>query len=111
MKIIIWFYYLFVFMPWQIFISSLQVSLAVLFPGRRVKPGVVAIPLALHTDWGIALLANSITLTPGTLTLDVSNDKKFLFVHCLALENPEGFKKEIKRLFERKIIWLEGKRK
>src|SRR4051794_3257684 len=101
MRIFFWFHYIFIFLPWEIFKSSVQVTIAVLFPARNIKPGILAIPLELRTDWGIALLANSITLTPGTLSLDVSGDKKTLFVHCLAVENPDGFRRAIKNVFER----------
>lgn len=111
MRIFLWFHYIFIFMPWEILKSSFQVAFAILFPSKGVKPGFLAIPIDLKSDWAIAVMANSITLTPGTLTVDISKDKKTLYIHCLAIENPEGFKRAIKEVFENKIKRLEGKRR
>ncbi len=108
MKIFYWFHFLFVFFPIELFKSSIQVALIVLFPKDSIKPGIVAIPLKLKTDWGISILANTITLTPGTLTLDVSPDKKTLYVHCIALYDPKEFIRSIQQDFEKKILRLEG---
>lgn len=108
MKIFYWFHYLFVFFPIEVFKSSLQVALIVLFPRDSIKPGIVAIPLKLKTDWGISLLANTITLTPGTLTIDVSADKRFLYVHCIALYDSKEFIRSVQHDFEKKVLRLEG---
>lgn len=54
----------------------------------RIRPGIVRVPTGLKNDFGIALLANSITLTPGTLSVDV-DDKRNLYVHCIHLKNKD----------------------
>ncbi len=105
-----WLHYLFIFFPIELVKSNIQVAIAVLTPSKSLKPGIVAVPIDLKTDWGIVMLANSITLTPGTITLDVSKDKKVLYVHCLALENPGEFVLTIKDTFESKIRKLEGRK-
>ena len=107
MRILFFISYLFFFLPFQIVASSLQVARLILFSPGSIKPAIVAISLDLKSDWAITLLAHSITLTPGTLSLDLSLDKKTLFVHCLALENPHAFVKALKNTFEKKILKLE----
>ena len=108
MRILYWFHYLFIFFPIELIKASFQVALIVLFPKNAIRPGIVAVPLELKTDWGIALLANTITLTPGTLSLDVSKDKKTLYIHCIALGNTKDFVRAVKNDFEKKVLRLEG---
>jgi len=108
MRVFYWIHYIFIFFPLELLKSNIQVAIAVLSPTRSLKPGIVAVPISLKTDWGIVMLANSITLTPGTITLDISADKRVLFVHCMALENPQSFVEAIKDTFEAKIRVLEG---
>lgn len=75
---------LFVLFLWDLLISSLQVARAVLSPGDRVRPRFVTVPLqAARSDLEITLVANYITLTPGTLTVDVSPDRRTLLIHSL----------------------------
>lgn len=107
MRVLLFLHYFFFYLPFQIVLSTCQVALLVLFSKNSIKPGIVAVPLSLKSDWAITLFAHSITLTPGTLTLDLSADKKTLFVHCLALENPHEFVKTLKQTFEDKILKLE----
>ncbi len=83
--------------------SNLRVALSVLSPLDRMKPGIVAIPLDIKSDLEITLLANMITLTPGTLSIDVSDDKEVLYVHGMHVYDLEEFKKEIKDGFERRV--------
>lgn len=109
MRLFYWIHYLFFFFPIELVKSNIQVAIAVLTPKKSIKPGIVAVPTDLRTDWGLVMLANSITLTPGTITLDISQDKKTIYVHCLALENPEAFVQSIRETFEAKIKRLEGR--
>jgi multicomponent Na+:H+ antiporter subunit E len=63
----------------------------------------VAIPLDLQSDEGITTLANLITLTPGTVTLDVSSDRKTLYIHAFDASDPEGLVRDTKERFERRV--------
>lgn len=83
--------------------ASFQVLFSILKPSL-LRPGVIAIPLDLTNDAQITLLGNLITLTPGTLTLDVSTDKKVIYVHSIRVDDPEAFRQEIKNGFERRIL-------
>lgn len=61
-------------------------------------------PLDVETDLEITLFANLVTLTPGTLSLDVSKDRKTLFVHVMYLEDEEQFRRELKDGLEKRLI-------
>lgn len=87
----------------EMVVSSLRVAWDVVTPRDRSRPGVVAVPLDLEHDTAITLLANVVTLTPGTLSLDVSEDRRTLFVHGMFVDDPEQFRREIKDGFERRI--------
>ncbi len=92
----------------ELVLSSIRVSKEILKPNLQLTSGVVGIPLeAAETDVEITLLANIITVTPGTLSLDVSDDKKTLYVHSMYITSDiEGFKKEIKNGYEKQILRL-----
>ncbi|MCY1719690.1 Na+/H+ antiporter subunit E [Prolixibacteraceae bacterium Z1-6] len=69
-------------------------------------PGIVAIPIELKSNVGILTLVNLITMTPGTLSLDLSEDKKTLYVHGMHVKDHESFVAEIKSLENRLKLFL-----
>jgi multicomponent Na+:H+ antiporter subunit E len=95
-----------VFFAAELFLSNLRVAADVLSPRPRRRPGVVAVPLEATEDVEITLLANLVTLTPGTLSLDVSEDRRTLYVHGMFVDDPETFRREIKEGFERRVLEL-----
>jgi multicomponent Na+:H+ antiporter subunit E len=84
--------------------SAWKVMVMVLTPKLDLKPGIFAFPLTVQRDFEITLLANLITLTPGTLSVDVSDDKKTLYVHALDCSDVEGTIRDTADGFERKIM-------
>lgn len=94
------------FFIYELIVANLRIAYDVVTPKHRMKPAIIAIPLTVTKDFEILLLANLISLTPGSLSLDVSSDKKFLYVHSMYVSNPEKVIKEIKEGFENKIIEL-----
>lgn len=87
----------------ELMLSNVRVAHAVLFtPLDRFTPGIIAVPLELESDAEITALSNLVTLTPGTLALDVSDDRRTLFVHVLDLSNPDEALASIKA-FERGV--------
>lgn len=84
--------------------SSVKVARMVLTPRLTLVPGILAYPLTVDRDFEITLLANLITLTPGTLSVDVSADRKTLYVHCIDLSDPDAACADIRDGFERKIL-------
>lgn len=90
----------------EIVVATLRVAWEVVTPQRLRHPGIVAVPLDVSTDTEITLLANLVTLTPGTLSLDVSEDRRTLFVHAMFGDDPDRVRQEIKHGFERRILGL-----
>ncbi len=90
----------------ELIISNFKLMIEVLTPTHYMQPGVVAIPLEAKTDFEITLLANLITLTPGTLSLEVSPDRKYLYIHAMYVDpkNIDGFRQKIKDDFERRLL-------
>lgn len=86
--------------------SNFRVAWDVITPQSRRKPGIVAIPLDVSSDMEITFLANLITLTPGTLSLDVSDDRRVLYVHGMFVEDPQLMREQIKNGFERRVLEL-----
>ncbi|QDU35975.1 Na(+)/H(+) antiporter subunit E [Maioricimonas rarisocia] len=94
------------FFLWQLLLSNLRVAYDVITPRLYMRPGVVAVPLDAQSDLEITLLANLITLTPGTLSLDVSEDRRILYVHAMFVDDVEQFRDSIKNGFERRVLEL-----
>lgn len=97
---------LFLLFLWDLTISSLQVARAVLSPRDVVEPGFVVVPLTrARSDIEITLVANYITLTPGTLTVDVSPDRSTLLIHSLfAGGDGEGVRADVQETIEPRVI-------
>jgi len=97
---------LLVFFVRELVIANFRMAYYVIAPLNRMSPGVVAVPLEELSDIQILILANLITLTPGTLTLDVSDDHSVLYVHGMDVSDAESFIMHIKVGFERRLIEL-----
>jgi len=91
------------FFAWELIKANLRVAYDVVSPWQHMKPGVVAIPLDVESEAEITLLANLITLTPGTLSLDVSSDRKVLYVHSMYIDDIGEFRRQIKEGFEKRV--------
>lgn len=92
------------YVVWELVLANVKVARTVLFtPTADLRPGIVAVPLDLRSDAEITTLANLITLTPGTLSLDVSDDRHVLYVHAIEVDDPARFRDETKRGFERAV--------
>lgn len=92
------------FFLWELLKANLQVAYEVMTPNYNMTPGIVKVPLDAKSNLEITFLANMITLTPGTLSLDVSDDKKVLYVHSMYIKDREQFVHSIKNGFEKRIL-------
>lgn len=93
------------FFIWEMVKANLEVTYYVLASHRKMRPGVIAVPLDVRTDTEITLLANLITLTPGTLSLDVSADRRVMYIHSVTLgDETDRFRRQIKEGFERRVL-------
>lgn len=88
----------------ELILANLRVAFDILTPKNYLEPGIVEVPLDVETDLEITLFANLVTLTPGTLSLDVSDDRKTLFVHVMYLQDEEHFMRELKDGLEKRLI-------
>jgi multicomponent Na+:H+ antiporter subunit E len=84
--------------------SNLRVLWDVVTPGHISRPGIVGIPLSAQSDLEILLVANLISLTPGTLSIDLAEDRRTLYVHVMFLDDPEAFRKGIQNGLERLVL-------
>lgn len=81
--------------------ANLEVAVRVLRPNRYLKPGWIAIPMVLPHPFQRTLLASTITLTPGTVSVDFSEDESILYVHVLHIDDAETLVKFIQNRYER----------
>ena len=84
--------------------SNIDIVKLVYTPKPEVEPGIFELPTELKSDWEITLLANLITLTPGTLSVAVSNDNTHLYIHAMDIDTVEDSINSIKRTFEKAIM-------
>ena len=88
----------------EVIVANFQIAQLVFWKSENVKPALLKIPLDVKTDRGIFLLSSMITLTPGTLSIEVTEDRKFLYVHVIHTENPQDVVSGIKEGFEKKLL-------
>jgi len=88
---------------YDVIVANLQVVKLAFTPRLELKPAFIEIPLTLNNDLAITILAFMITLTPGTLSIDLSKDGQTLLIHCVHTENPEKIKIAIKKRFEKPL--------
>ncbi len=90
---------------WDIIVANVQVAMIVLFKSNeKMQPNWVCIPLELRTPEAIAILAGTITLTPGTVSADLSDEGHCLLVHALDAPDPDAVRDEIKSRYEARLL-------
>jgi len=90
------------YLLWYILIANMDVAYRVLNPTMPIRPGIIKFKTGLKTDMGKTFLANSITLTPGTLTIDIIGDE--FYVHWINIkhdDDPKAQAEEVAGKFER----------
>ncbi|GGY36166.1 monovalent cation/H+ antiporter subunit E [Bacterioplanes sanyensis] len=88
---------------WDILISNLDVARRVMGPNRSLRPGFVALPLDITGDFPQTALASTISLTPGTVSVDLSSDRRWLYIHVLHLDDEAELIASIKQGYERRL--------
>ena len=91
------------FIVWELVLANIRVAADVLRPPTAIRPAVVAIPLDVTSDGEILLLSMLINITPGSVTIDLSDDRRTLYVHVMHMRSPDQSRREIKHGFERRI--------
>lgn len=88
----------------ELILSNIAVLKVVLKPKLDMRPGIFAYETSLTKDWEITILSSLITLTPGTLVVDVSNDNKILYIHAMDIADIDEAVNSIKDSFEKAIM-------
>ncbi len=89
---------------WDILVSNVRVAIQVLGPEKRLHPGFIWVPLDIGNIHGIAALTSLITLTPGTVSAALSDDRRYLLVHVLNLADETALVDEIKKRYEAPLM-------
>lgn len=92
----------------ELVLSNIAVLKVVLKPKLDMRPGIFAYETVLTQDWEITVLSSLITLTPGTLVIDVSDDNKTLYIHAMDIDDVDEAIKSIKDSFEKAILEVSG---
>ncbi len=90
---------------WQIVLSALNVTKLILNPRLPISPTMVKVDALQKSAVGLTIYANSITLTPGTISVEVSEQGKAIWVHAITRENAEGFADDE---MNRRVAWMDG---
>jgi multicomponent Na+:H+ antiporter subunit E len=92
---------------WEILLSNISLAWLVIQPRPKLDPGIIGVPLRLTSGLEITMLASAITLTPGTLSVDLGKDEvgnAMLFVHNLKVNDPAEYRQSVHDGFERMIL-------
>jgi multicomponent Na+:H+ antiporter subunit E len=93
---------------WELVKANLRLALDVATPRYHMRPGIIAVPLDATDDGQILLLSMLINTTPGSVALDISADRKILYVHVMYMDTPDAAREEIKNGFERRVLGVLG---
>jgi multicomponent Na+:H+ antiporter subunit E len=94
---------LFVYLVYELVLANVRLAIDVVRPNRTMRPAVVRLPLDVTSDAEILMFAALLNLTPGSIALDVSEDRKTMYVHVMHIETPERAREEMKTGFERRV--------
>ncbi len=89
---------------WEMIKANVHVAYDVITPRFFMKPGIVKYPLVAKSDFEINILATMISLTPGTLIMDISDDKKAIYIHVMYLKDKDKFIENVKNNLERRLL-------
>jgi multicomponent K+:H+ antiporter subunit E len=89
---------------WDIVLSNVEVARRILGPESAITPGFIWVPLDIRNIHGIAALTSIITLTPGTVSAELSPDRRYLLVHCFNLKDAQATIDEIKQRYEAPLM-------
>jgi multicomponent Na+:H+ antiporter subunit E len=91
------------YFAYALVVASLWVAWDVLTPRQLMRAGIVAVPLRGRTQMEMTLMANLVSLTPGTLSVTINADPNVLFVHGMYQPDPDKFRREMQE-FERRML-------
>lgn len=89
---------------WDILLANINVARLILGPKDRLHPAMVEVPLDLRDPFALTILSNTITLSPGTVSMSLSNDHRVLMIHALNVDDTEAMVREIKERYEAALM-------
>ncbi len=92
------------FFIYELILANLQAAYFIIVSHKNLKPGIVGVPLDAKSDLEITFLTNLVSLTPGTLSIDVSKNRKVLYVYSMNIKDRDKFVNNIKNGFEKRIL-------
>lgn len=95
---------LFVLFNKELVKSGIDVIKHIITPKLKIRPGIFAYTTELQSDWEVTLLSCLITLTPGTLTMEISEDGTTLYIHAIDIEDVDLLTQQIRGTFEKAIM-------
>jgi multicomponent Na+:H+ antiporter subunit E len=102
---------LFLFFLKEVVLANIQVAQLLFRGAEQVKPALIEVPLRISSSRDIYLLSSMITLTPGTLSVEVNEDRNSLLVHVINTEDANEVLKSIQIGFEDRLLFISGVRK
>jgi len=97
-------YYFILFLPFylvKLIAANLYIAYDILTPRMRINPGMIEVEVKLASDFGILLFSNLLSMTPGTLSMDLDRERNVLLVHLMYMDRREATEKEIQRIMNR----------
>jgi multicomponent Na+:H+ antiporter subunit E len=88
---------------WDLVVANAIVAWEVVTPTHSIRPGIVRVPVTVRGELELTVLANLISFTPGTLTLEVDEERSLLYVHALHMDSPDQVREQVARL-ERRLL-------
>jgi len=89
----------------ELVVANIKMAVWTVMPLKRLRPMILAVPIQDDlTDTEITILSSLITLTPGTLTMDVSENRRYLFIHFMHVDDPEEAKRDVAEGFQRRLL-------
>ena len=88
----------------ELIVANLRIAWHVITPSSFFKPGIIAVPLEEMSDVEATLLANTLTLTPGSFSVDISSDRRVLYVHVMDVDDADRVRQELKDQYEKPLL-------
>ncbi|MBS3981712.1 MAG: Na+/H+ antiporter subunit E [Rhodobacteraceae bacterium] len=89
---------------YDLVVSSIEVVWDIVTPSQKSRPRIIAVPLTVTREIDILLVTNLVSLTPGTLSLDVTPEDNTLYIHAMFADDPDEIRRQIKEGVERRVI-------
>ena len=103
-KRMVYFVEFLLFYLWELILANVVIAYDAVTPTHYMRPAVIHMPLSSRSDLSIFIVANLISMTPGTLSLDVSSDKSTLYIHCMYVDDVEKLRERLKTRIESKVL-------